>query len=53
LIGKSKVFDKIYFFNGMGTKGVMLAPYFSSVLADYLINDKELSKEININRYYH
>jgi glycine/D-amino acid oxidase-like deaminating enzyme len=52
LIGKSKVFDKIYFFNGMGTKGVMLAPYFSNIFLKQLTSNSTLSDEINIERFF-
>lgn len=38
-------------FNGLGTKGVSLAPYFALVLADWLEGRLELLPEININRF--
>jgi glycine oxidase len=38
-------------FNGLGTKGVSLAPYFGSVLADWLDGNRELLPEINITRF--
>lgn len=38
-------------FNGLGTKGVSLAPYFASVLADWLNGKRELLPEINITRF--
>ncbi|CAN5293023.1 FAD-dependent oxidoreductase [soil metagenome] len=41
----------IAIFNGLGTKGVSLAPYFSGEFADYLVLQKELDKDVNINRY--
>jgi glycine oxidase len=39
-----------YVFNGLGTKGAMLAPYFSKKMFDYLINDKNLAQEVDIKR---
>lgn len=38
-------------FNGLGTKGVSLAPYFSSLLADWLEGQTEINKEVNITRF--
>jgi glycine oxidase len=38
-------------FNGMGTKGVMLAPYFAEQLIDFLELGKELNKEVSIDRF--
>jgi len=51
LIGTHPNFDKIHIFNGLGTKGVMIAPYYSNTLIENLINGKELDKETNITRY--
>lgn len=52
IIGKSDTNDKIYFFNGMGTKGVMLAPYFSNILMQHLTSKSDIEDEINIDRYF-
>ena len=40
-------------FNGLGTKGVSLAPYFSGVLAAWLENKAPINKEVDIERYKH
>ena len=40
----------ILLFNGLGTKGVSLAPYFSDQLADYIIGAGDLNREANITR---
>ncbi|MEO6686601.1 MAG: FAD-dependent oxidoreductase, partial [Dyadobacter sp.] len=39
-------------FNGLGTKGVTLAPFFAKELAEYLVHHKELSEAVNIKRYF-
>jgi glycine/D-amino acid oxidase-like deaminating enzyme len=39
-------------FNGLGSKGVSLAPYYSHHFYEYLECGKELSREVNIDRYY-
>jgi glycine/D-amino acid oxidase-like deaminating enzyme len=38
-------------FNGLGTKGVSLAPYFAEQFAEHLLNDKELDSQVHISRY--
>lgn len=41
----------IAIFNGLGTKGVSIAPYFANQFAEYLINGIQFDDEININRF--
>jgi len=50
LIGEHPTLKNILIFNGLGTKGVSLAPYFSDQLAKYLSGEGDLDKEANINR---
>ncbi|WP_044173419.1 NAD(P)/FAD-dependent oxidoreductase [Flectobacillus major] len=38
-------------FNGLGSKGVSLAPYLAQHFVDFLVNEKELDNEVNINRF--
>ena len=38
-------------FNGFGSKGVSLVPYFGKQFADFLVYQKELHPEVNINRF--
>lgn len=52
LIGEHPEKKGLYIFNGMGTKGYMIAPYFSKVFLDYLTNSKDLDQEVNIERFY-
>lgn len=40
----------LHIFNGLGTKGVMLAPYFANHFLDYLLKGQELLAEVNIDR---
>ncbi|HKK39462.1 MAG TPA: FAD-dependent oxidoreductase [Cryomorphaceae bacterium] len=51
LMGRHPIDHKIYLFNGLGTKGVMLAPYLSMHFIEWLYDDGELSPEINIKRF--
>jgi glycine oxidase len=51
LLGAHPVYQNLVIFNGLGTKGVSLAPYFSAHLADWLTGRSEILPEININRF--
>jgi glycine/D-amino acid oxidase-like deaminating enzyme len=42
---------KLVIFNGLGAKGVTLAPYFANHLLEYLENDGILMKEVDLNRF--
>ncbi|MEM7110745.1 MAG: FAD-binding oxidoreductase [Bacteroidota bacterium] len=44
--------ETIGIFNGLGAKGVSLAPYFGEHFAAYLTSETELDNEINISRYF-
>ena len=51
LIGEHPEHKGIYIFNGMGTKGYMIAPYFSRHFAEHLVDGTELLDEVNITRF--
>ena len=50
-IGMHPKLDNVGIFNGLGSKGVSLAPFFSNQFVDFLVNRKELHPEVNINRF--
>ncbi len=52
-IGMHPDIKNIVIFNGLGAKGVTLAPYFSKILLDFLEHGEELEKEISSERYRH
>ncbi len=52
LIGLHPAHPAVGVFNGLGTKGVTLAPYFAGEFVQYLENDKELNSEVNIDRHF-
>ncbi|TAH26602.1 MAG: FAD-binding oxidoreductase [Cytophagales bacterium] len=52
-IGAHPKHKDIYIFNGLGSKGVSLAPYFAKELTECLIHNAPIDKEVNIERYYH
>ena len=39
-------------FNGLGTKGVSLAPYFAHQFASFLVKGTEIDKEVQIGRFF-
>ncbi len=41
----------LYLFNGMGTKGTSLAPYWAKHFADYLICGQSLDPQVDIRRF--
>ncbi len=51
ILGSHPVHKNIIVFNGLGTKGISLAPYFSQVLIHWLENKGELHKEVDIERF--
>ena len=50
-VGKHRFFNNLYILNGLGTKGVSLAPYCSKELFNNIEKKIDINKEININRY--
>lgn len=50
LLGNFKESDKKIFFNGLGTRGITMAPMLSEDLYDYLEKGDNLSEEIDIRR---
>ncbi len=51
ILGQHPELKSAWVFNGMGTKGVSLAPYFADVLVRSLENGEPLNKEVDIERY--
>ena len=43
--------DNIYILNGLGTKGVVLAPYLANLITENITNSSEISKEFSIDRF--
>lgn len=51
LLGKHPKYHRLFVLNGLGSRGVMLAPYLSMLLFDHIINNTPLEREINIERF--
>ena len=52
LLGKHYKHNNLFILNGMGTRGVLFAPYLSDKLFQYIENKTELDNEISIERIY-
>jgi len=52
LLGPHPDHKNIVIFNGMGTKGVSLAPWSSGILSDYLEEGRQIKADLNISRFY-
>ena len=50
-LGMHPEIENIGIFNGFGSKGVSLAPFFGKQFVDFLVHQKELYSEVNINRF--
>jgi glycine/D-amino acid oxidase-like deaminating enzyme len=51
VMGRHPEHKMLYILNGMGPKGVSLAPYFSDILVRSIENRQSLNKDVNIERY--
>lgn len=53
IIGKHPKHHNLNIFNGLGTKGVMLAPFFADNFVHFCLQKETLREEVNVNRFYH
>jgi glycine/D-amino acid oxidase-like deaminating enzyme len=51
VLGASPVFPKFYLFNGLGSKGGLLAPYWAAQLAAHLLEGAPLEPDADIRRF--
>lgn len=52
VLGQNPLHKNMYLFNGLGTKGVSLGPYFANHLIAHILNNDVLIKEVDIGRFY-
>lgn len=52
IVGPHPEHKNVLIFNGMGTKGVSLAPWSSGILCDFLLSGLQIKNDINISRFY-
>ena len=51
LVGQHKVHNNLYILNGLGSRGVLIAPTVAKNLIDFIENGLALPKDIDINRF--
>lgn len=51
-VGRHPEFERMVIFNGLGAKGVSLAPFYAKQLLAHLEHGDELDKEVNIERFF-
>ena len=52
MIGSHPKYSQLFVFNGFGTKGSLLMPYYCNQLANHILNDSILSPKVNIERFH-
>lgn len=52
LIGTHPEFKRMHLLNGLGTRGVMLAPYAAQILFDHIESGKAIDRELDIQRFW-
>lgn len=52
LVGRHPVHAQLSVFNGMGSKGVLMAPYLADMFARALLQDQAILPEVHIARYF-
>jgi glycine/D-amino acid oxidase-like deaminating enzyme len=50
-LGRHPDHPQLSIFNGLGTKGVVLAPFFARQMADYLNGEASLDEEVDISQF--
>ena len=51
ILGSHPKYSNMYIFNGLGSKGVMLAPHFAEELVQYITKGVQLNSEVRVSRY--
>jgi len=51
VIGRHPDISNLFLFNGLGTKGVMIAPFLSKVFLGHLFEGQEIPDDINLERW--
>ncbi len=49
-LGESVVLSNVYMFNGLGTKGALLAPYWAEHLAEHMLEETPINKKVWVGR---
>jgi len=52
IIGPHPKHNNVFIFNGLGTKGVMLAPYFAKKFVNFYLQKEALLTDVDVSRFY-
>ena len=52
ILGRMDPKSAIYVYNGLNSRGLLMAPLLASWLADYILDKQELPPEVSINRFF-
>lgn len=52
VIGRHPDFNRLCIFNGLGTKGCLMSPYFAGQLLDHVYENSPLDSEVDVRRFY-
>lgn len=51
IMGNHSEFTGLFLFNGLGTKGYMIAPLLAQEMVDYMLKERPLDKEVSLKRF--
>ncbi|MFM7177504.1 MAG: NAD(P)/FAD-dependent oxidoreductase [Bacteroidota bacterium] len=51
VLGFHPQFKTIGIFNGLGTKGAMLSPYYGNMMANHIANNSAIDDEVSVDRF--
>ena len=52
VMGEHPEHKGVYIFNGLGTKGYLMAPLLAQEMADFIVEGKELHEGVQLSRFY-
>ncbi len=52
VLGEHPVINGAYIFNGLGTKGASLGPYFAKEMCELLTKEQPILSEVHLNRFW-
>lgn len=51
LVGRHPEFQNLFLFNGLGTKGTSLGPFFAEQFTNFLLKETQLDPAVDLNRF--
>ena len=51
LLGSHPIHKNLFIFNGLGSRGILMAPFLSHVLVNHLKSGSEIPEDMNISRF--